>query len=296
MPLTAKTTKILQETKAYIVIALGLLMYSFAWTTLLIPAKVVGGGVGGMGTLIYYATGETIPVGVSYLVINGLFLLLGFLIIGPKFGAKTIFAILFNSLALTIMQENIPVNLMGLAGDKLLSAILGGALAGAGVGICFTQGGSSGGTDIIAMIINRYRNVSLGKLIMMMDVIIVGSSYLVFKDLPTIVYGYVTMSVLGYTIDMVLSGSKSSSQIMIFSPQYSEIAKRIISEANRGVTFLDAEGGYSRAPQKVVTVVCRRSEQSTIFRIVKEVDPDAFITVGSVMGVYGKGFEALRAK
>lgn len=292
---------IAREIRAYVIISLGLLMYSFAWTALLIPAKVVGGGVGGIGTIVYYATssaegGGGIPVGVTYLVVNLVLLAFGFWVLGPKFGAKTIYAIIFNSIALTLMQELLPANLMGLQGDKLLSAILGGGIAGVGVGFCFSVGGSSGGTDIIAMIINKYRNVSLGKLIMLMDVVIVGSSYIIFRDLPTVVYGYVTMVTLGYSIDMVLSGSKSSSQIMIFSPRYEEIAHRIIHDVNRGVTILDATGGYSGTPQKVVMVVCRRGEASNIYSIIKDTDPDAFITVGSVMGVYGKGFEALKTK
>lgn len=292
---------IAREIRAYVIISLGLLMYSFAWTALLIPAKVVGGGVGGIGTIVYYATssaegGGGIPVGVTYLVVNLVLLAFGFWVLGPKFGAKTIYAIIFNSVALTLMQELLPANLMGLQGDKLLSAILGGGIAGVGVGFCFSVGGSSGGTDIIAMIINKYRNVSLGKLIMLMDVVIVGSSYIIFRDLPTVVYGYVTMVTLGYSIDMVLSGSKSSSQIMIFSPRYEEIAHRIIHDVNRGVTILDATGGYSGTPQKVVMVVCRRGEASNIYSIIKDTDPDAFITVGSVMGVYGKGFEALKTK
>lgn len=290
-----------REIRAYVTISLGLLMYSFAWTALLIPAKVVGGGVGGIGTIIYYATSSAtgtggIPVGVTYLVVNLVLLAFGFWVLGPRFGAKTIYAVLFNSLALTVMQETLPLDLMGLTGDKLLSAILGGGIAGVGVGLCFSVGGSSGGTDIIAMMINKYRNVSLGKLIMLMDVVIVGSSYIVFRDLPTVVYGYVTMVTLGYTIDMVLSGSKSSSQIMIFSNKYEEIAERIMRDIHRGVTVLDATGWYSRTPQKVVMVICRRAEASNIYSIIKDTDPDAFITVGSVMGVYGQGFDALKTK
>lgn len=289
------------EIRAYIIISIGLLMYSFAWTALLIPAKVVGGGTGGIGTIVYYATSNAagqggIPVGVTYLLANIVLLAFGFWILGPRFGAKTIYAIIFNSIALTVMQETIPPTLMGLAGDKLLSAILGGGIAGAGVGLCFSVGGSSGGTDIIAMIINKYRNVSLGKLIMLMDVVIVGSSYIVFRDLPSVVYGYVTMFTLGSAIDMVLSGSKSSSQIMVFSSKYEEIAERVIHEVNRGVTILDATGWYSKTPQKVVLVVCRRGEAGNIYRIIKETDPKAFITQASVMGVFGEGFDALKTK
>lgn len=292
---------LLHEIRAYIIISLGLLMYSFAWTALLIPAKMSGGGTGGIGTIVYYATSDAagqggIPVGVTYLVANVILLIFGFWILGPRFGAKTIYAIIYTSAMLTVMQEIIPPDLMGLSNDKLLSAILGGGMAGVGIGMCFSVGGSSGGTDILAMIINKYRNVSLGKLIMLMDVVIIGCSYFVLHDLPSVIYGYVILFTTGTTIDMVLSGSKSSSQIMVFSSKYEEIAERIIHDVHRGVTVLDATGWYSKTPQKVVLVICRRGEASGIYRIIKEVDPKAFITQASVMGVFGEGFDVLKTK
>lgn len=284
--------------KEYAIISLGLLIYSFAFTALLIPAKIVGGGVGGLSTLIFWAVGGSIPTGVYYFLVNVVFLSFGVAIIGPRFGIKTIYAILFNTMALSVMQIYIPVDFLGMdpTTDKLLQAILGGGLAGLGIALCFTQGGSSGGTDIIAMIINKYRNISIGKIIVACDAIIVSSSYLVFGEIKPIIYGFVTMSVVGYTIDMVLSGSKQSSQVMIFSPKYKEIGAKVIQEVGRGVSYLDGEGGFSGAPQKIVLVVCRKTEQSNIYRIIKEIDPNAFITVGSVMGVYGKGFDALKVK
>lgn len=295
----SRQRQIWREIRAYLIISFGLLIYSFAWAGFLIPAKVVGGGSSGIGMLIFYATGGDnggIPVGISYFVINAILLGIGTLVIGPKFGIKTIYAIIFTSISLTALQETIPPDLMGLSADRLLSAILGGAVAGAGIGICFTQGGSSGGTDIVAMIINKYRNVSLGKMIMLQDIIIVGCAYFVFKDIASIVYGYVTMVGVGYTIDVVLSGSKQSAQIMVFSKHYGEIAEAITTQANRGVTLLDGMGWYSKSPQKIVLVVCRRNESGVIYRIIKDCDPDAFITTGSVMGVFGKGFEALNKK
>lgn len=282
------------EFRAYLIISIGLLLYSFAWTELLIPAEVIGGGAGGIGAIVFYATG--IPMGVTFMAVNAVLLALGFWILGPRFGAKTIYAVIFNSLALTVMQETLPPDLVGLEGDKFLSAILGGGIAGTGVGMCFSVGGSSGGTDILAMIINKYRNVSLGKLIILMDVVIVGCSYFVSWDLASVVYGYVTMFTLGTAIDWVLSGSKSSSQIMVFSTRYEEIAERVIHEVHRGVTILDATGWYSHTPQKVALIICRRGEASGVYRIIKEVDPHAFITQASVMGVFGEGFDALKTK
>ena len=162
-----------------ILIAWGLLRDSFAWTALLTPAKMSGGGPGGIGTIVYYATSDAagqggIPVGVTYLVANVILLIFGFWILGPRFGAKTIYAIIYTSVMLTVMQEAIPPDLMGLSNDKLLSAILGGGMAGVGIGMCFSVGGSSGGTAILAMIINKYRNVRLGKLIMLTDVDTIG--------------------------------------------------------------------------------------------------------------------------
>lgn len=289
------------EIKAYITMVVGLLMYAFGWITLLLPAKIVGGGVTGIGTIVFWLTGGAdglggVPVGVTYAVVNAIFLTLGFIVIGPKFGAKTIFAILFTSTALTVMQRFIPRDLMGLAEDKLLSALLGGGLAGIGVGLCFSVGGSSGGTDIIAMIINKYRNISLGKLIMLFDVIIVGCSYFVLRDLPSVIYGYVVMFTLGNVVDFVLSGSKSSAQIMVFSRHYEEIAGRIMYEVHRGVTILDGTGAYSKQDQKILLIICRRAEASDIYRIIKAVDTQAFITQASVMGVFGQGFDALKTR
>lgn len=288
--------KVWREIRSYIIIALGLMIYSFAYTTLLIPAKVMGGGASGVGIIVYYATGEVIPVGITYLIFNAILIGFGVFILGPKFGLKTIFAIGFNSLALTLMQKFLPSDLMGLTNDPLLSAILGGALAGSGIAICFSQGGSSGGTDIIAMIVNKYRNISLGKVIMLVDVIIIGCSYFVFQEISTVIYGYVTMGVLGYTIDLVMNGNKQSAQIMIFSSKAEQIAQTIIENSTRGVTLLDGMGAYTKKQQKVAMLVCRKNETSQFYRIIKEVDPDAFITVASVMGVYGKGFETLRVK
>ncbi|MEG2727502.1 MAG: YitT family protein [Mucinivorans sp.] len=284
--------------REYTIITLGLIVYCFAFTTILVPAEIVPGGAGGLSTLLYYAFGEHFTVGVYYFVVNAIFLALGVMLIGPKFGIKTIYAILFNTVALSLMQIYIPSDLMGMDpnSDRLLMAILGGVLAGVGVGTCFSQGGSSGGTDIIAMIINKYRNISIGKVIIACDVIIVCCSYFLKGEVRPIVYGFVTMGVMGYTIDMVLSGSKQSAQVMIFSPHHEKIAKAIIREVGRGVSFLDGQGGFTGAPQKIVLVVCRKTEQSAVYRVIKSIDPNAFITVGSVMGVYGKGFEALKVK
>lgn len=203
---------------------------------------------------------------------------------------------IFNSIALVVLQEAVPADLLGLADDKLLSAILGGAMCGLGVAICFGQGGSTGGTDIIAMVVNKYREITIGKVIMLCDVLIVGCSFIVFKDITSIIYGYVTMATTGYTIDLIMQGNQQTCQIMIFSKQYEMIADRIVNEMHRGVTLLDATGWYTKQPNKVMMVLCRKQESSHIMHIVKEVDTKAFISSSLTSGVYGEGFDTLKTK
>lgn len=283
--------------REYGLISLGMLLYSFAWTSILLPAGVIGGGASGIGLLVYYATGGVdggIPLWITVLVVNAILIVIAMILVGVKFGAKTIYAILFMTFAMAVLQQLVPANVLGLAEDKLLSVILGGAVAGIGVSICFTQGGSTGGTDIVALIVNNYKTVSYGRLIMLCDSIIIGCSIFVFRDITSIIYGYVMVGVYGYTIDAVMAGNRQSTQIFIVSPKHEEIASRIYNEMRRGVTLIDGEGWYSKEKRKIVMVVCRKSETSILFKVIKEVDPNAFMTFGSVMGVYGLGFEALK--
>jgi uncharacterized membrane-anchored protein YitT (DUF2179 family) len=280
------------ELKSYLIIALGLAIYSFGWTAFLIPSEIIGGGVSGIGTLIFYGSGETIPVGVSYLIINCFLIVIALKILGPKFGAKTIYAILLGSVFLSVQQTFFTAPLVD---DKFMAAIIGGILGGAGVGITISQGGSSGGTDIIAMIVNKYRNISPGRIILYIDVFIIASSYLIFNDVPTIVYGYVSMGVASYAIDMAISGSKQSAQMFIISKDHETLADEIVLKINRGISVIDAMGWYSKENKKMLMVVVRKHETRQVFKIVKQHDPDAFISMGSVMGVYGFGFEEIRA-
>ena len=287
----------MKTVKEYAVISVGLILYSFAWIGILMPADVVGGGINGVGLLIYYATGGAdggIPLGLSYLVLHGFLIALGSAMIGVRFGAKTFYSIIFISAAMSVMQGVIPNNILGLSEDKLLSVLLGGALAGGGIGICFTQGGSTGGTDIIAMIINKYKTISYGRIIMLCDLLIIGCSFFIFKDIATVIYGGVMVAVNGYTIDAVVAGNRQSAQIMIISSRYREIAESISTEMRRGVTLIDGEKWFTHEPTKVVMVVCRRYETGVLFKLIKRVDPEAFITYANVMGVYGRGFEPLK--
>jgi uncharacterized membrane-anchored protein YitT (DUF2179 family) len=273
----------------YVIITLGLLLFSVSWTLFLLPAEITGGGISGLGATMYYA--YKIPIGVTYFVVNIVLVLIALKVLGASFGIKTLYSMAMISIFLTISQEvfNEPV-----IDDMFLSAVLGGILGGIGLGIVFSRGGSTGGTDIIALIINKYRNISPGRVILYCDVLIIATSYIVFHSLEKLVYGYVSMWVFSYALDAFLTGVNRSAQMFIFSARYREIADVIAKQAGRGVTVIDGTGWYSKDTIKVVISVVKKRETSMIFREIKEIDPEAFITMGSVMGVYGKGFEKIK--
>ena len=282
--------------KEYGLMSLGMLLYSFGWIGCILPVDGTGGGAAGLSLVLCNAMQElfgiSIQIGTMVFLINAVLLLIAGFIVGWNFGIKTIFSVAVLSVAMNFWQTILP------GGDflhleRILAVILGGILAGLGIALCFSQGGSTGGTDIVAMIINRYRTISYGKILIYSDFVIIGSSMLVGYQIDTVIYGYVMTAVVGYTVDMIMAGSQQSSQVFIFTHDYEKMAGAIIESAHRGVTLLDSVGGYSHEKSKVVLVVCRKRETSTILKLAQSVDPDSFISVGSVMGVYGKGFNAL---
>ena len=275
--------------KDYVIITFGLLTFAMGWLLFLIPAEITGGGISGVAAVVYFAT--KIPVSVTFLAINVLLVLVAIKILGANFGVKTIYSIAVLTVFFAVFQNVLKKPLVD---DTFLSAVLGGMLGGIGLGIVFSRGGSTGGTDIFAMIINKYRNISPGRIILYCDVIIIASSYFVFQSPAKLVYGYVSMWVVSYTLDSFLSGANRSAQMFIFSKKYEEIANYINNEAIRGVTILNGMGWFTKEDTKVILSVVRKRETSAIFRKIKEIDPEAFISMGSVMGVYGQGFEKLR--
>lgn len=287
--------KVWSNARSYSIMIFGLAIFALAWTAFLIPHRITGSGVSGIGALVFYAT--EIPVGYTYFVINVGLLLVAIKVLGANFGVKTVFGVFTAAFLLSLLQSFIKEPIVE---DKFLSTIIGGGLGGVGLGIIFTQGGSTGGTDIIAMIVNKYRNISPGRVILLCDIFIIGSSFFVLtemepvKRLETIVYGYVAMAVQAYAIDAILSGNRQSVQIIIFSRQYKEIADRITSQMKRGVTIVDGMGWYSKENQKVIITLVRQYEANDLYRIIREIDHNAFISVANVMGVYGKGFDQIK--
>jgi uncharacterized membrane-anchored protein YitT (DUF2179 family) len=281
--------KIKTTIKDYLIMLIGLVLFVLSWTLFLVPAKITGGGISGLAAVIFYST--KIPIGITFFVINIFLVAIAIKVLGASFGIKTTFSMVVLSLLFAIPQSVFPESIIQ---DNFLSAVLGGMLGGVGIGLVFSRGGSTGGTDIIAMIINKYRNISPGRIIMYCDVIIIGSSYFLVHSLDKMVYGFVSMAVVSYTLDAFLTGSNASAQIFIFSHKYEEIANFINTESRRGVTVLNGTGWYTQEDVKVLMTIIRKKETSMLFRKIKEIDPNAFISMGSVMGVYGEGFDKIK--
>ena len=308
-----KMKNILGEVKAYLIITLGLLLYTLGWIVFLIPNNMVGGGVTGLSAILLYAF--NIPVGASFFVINLILLLIALKVLGKGFGMKTVYAIIIASVFYEVLPNLISdvfIQEIAISNGKLLCAIFGGVCAGLGIGISFSQGGSTGGTDIVALMIVKYRNISAGRVILLLDIFIIASSLLLPPNeildangavigvetwgqrFATILYGYILIGACSYSVDMFISGTKQSSQIFIFSKKYAELADAITSQTGRGVTLIDGEGWYTKQKSKVVMVIMRKDDLSLLYKMVREIDKDAFLSVGSVSGVYGKGFDEIK--
>lgn len=278
--------------KEYVTILFGLGLYALGWTGFLLPHQITTGGVTGLAALVYFANG--LPVAVTYLSINLVLLVISVRMFGWKFSLRTIFGVAVLTLFLSVAQNLINKPL--LVDEPFMACVIGGLLAGAGVGIVLTANGSTGGTDIVALIINKYRNITPGRAMLYSDLVIICSSYFLFHSVDKILYGLTSLAVSAYAVDMVLNGDRQSVQFFIFSSKFETIAMRINNEAHRGVTVLDGMGWYSKEPAKVLCVMARKNESVKIFRIVKQEDPNAFVSQGSVIGVYGKGFDIMKSK
>ena len=323
MPVLQKT--LFTQIKEWLLVTLGILIYVTAWSIFLIPNNLIGGGVSGISSMIQYATGGTIQMGYSYFVLNAILVAAAIFILGMGFGAKTIYAIILASIALRILPEMMPVTIvktLAIDNGKLLSVLMGGVMAGIGIGMSISNGGSTGGTDIIALIYTKYHNVSPGKVILVLDFIIIGSSLLIpsyvnqldasglpvldasgnpvmFKmpfaeKVTTVLYGFILVTVNSYVLDMYISGSQQSVQLFILSKEYEKIADAITHDMHRGVTVLDGKGWYTKQDTKVLMVLTRKTDLNLMLRYIKQLDSNAFLSVSSVNGVYGKGFDSIK--
>jgi uncharacterized membrane-anchored protein YitT (DUF2179 family) len=289
-PIKISRKAVWQEIQDDFFIVIGLCLYAFGWTGFLLPAQITTGGVTGIAALVYFASG--LPVALTYFCINAVLLAFSIKIFGFKFSIKTIGGVLILTFLLSTLQTIITEPLV--KNQPFMDCILGGILCGSGIGLVFNFKGSTGGTDILALIINKYRHISIGKAMLICDVMTILSSYFIFHSVEKIVYGLVAMGVSSYTVDMVLNGARQSVQFLIFSKNSEEIADAIIKHVHRGCTLLDGTGWYSQKPVKVVVVLARKNDAVMIFRLVNSIDPNAFISQSSVIGVYGEGFEQIK--
>lgn len=307
-------SKILQRSfgtiiKEYGLVTFGVMAYALGWTIFLLPNNLIGGGVSGFASILFYATG--LPMGVTYFILNIILLIIGTKILGTGFGGKTIYAIFMTSLMLSLMPKVIPsdfIHEFALSNGKLICTFLGGIIAGFGIGLSISQGGSTGGTDIIALVWCKFYPASPGRVILIVDVAIILSSLLfpsytdtgemlpLADKLAVVVYGLIQVTVSGYAVDLYLSGSKQSVQAFIFTKKVEEMADAIAFDMKRGVTVIPAKGWYSKEEKQVLMVVTRKSDLNILLRYVKSIDPDAFLSVSTVMGVYGQGFDTIKVK
>jgi uncharacterized membrane-anchored protein YitT (DUF2179 family) len=287
-------TDILRELKDYLFITLGLMCYAMGWAAFLLPYQISTGGVTGISAIVYYATG--IQIQITYFIINAFLLTFALKILGPKFSIKTLFGIFALTYFLWSFQELIGKTLILGPGQDFMACVIGATLCGMGLGIVFVNNGSTGGTDIIAAIVHKYRDVTFGRMILYCDIVIISSCYFVFNDWKRVVFGFTTLVVISYVLDLIVNSARQSVQFFIFSKNYEEIAERITKDTHRGVTVLDGQGWYSKNSVKVLVVLAKKSQSIEIFRLVKDIDPNAFVSQSSVIGVYGEGFDSLKVK
>jgi uncharacterized membrane-anchored protein YitT (DUF2179 family) len=240
-----------------------------------------------------------VEIQVSYFLINAVLMGFALKILGPKFSIKTIFAIFMLTFLLWFMQwffkdENGNLPLLLGPGQEFMACVVGAGMLGFGIGIVFCANGSTGGTDIIAWIINKYKDVTLGRMIMYCDIVIISSCYFIFHDWKRVLFGFTVLFIMSFVIDYVINSARQSVQFLIFSKKHDEIAEGIAKQINRGVTLLDGKGWYSKQDIKVVVVLAKKAQSLDIFRLVKDIDPNAFISQSNVVGVYGEGFDRLK--
>ena len=280
----------LTELRDYVMIFIAMMSYCIGWTIFLLPNDITTGGVPGISSIIFWGMG--IPVQWTYFVINAVLLVVALKILGWKFCVKTVYAVTVLTVATTLVTANYHGTL--LHDQPFMASIIGAVFCGSGVGLGLASNGSTGGTDIIAAIVNKYRDISLGRVILICDVIIITSSYLVLKDWEKVIYGYVVLYVTAFCIDQVVNSRRSSVQFFIISNKYREIGERINREPHRGCTVIDAQGFYSGHDVKMLFVLAKRRQSEQIFRIINDIDPHAFVSQSAVIGVYGEGFDRFK--
>ncbi len=287
------------EIKDFLAINVGLISYAIGWAAFLLPYKMTTGGLTGMCAIFYYLT--DVPIQLTFCIVNVILLVLAVRELGYRFVLKTTYAIFMLSFFLDVAQNMMKdeqgtfLQILG-PGQDSMACILGAILCGFGIGMVFVSNGSTGGTDIIAAVVNKHRNISLGRVLLYIDLVTISSCYFFFNDWRMVVFGYVALVVMNYTLDMVVNSSRQDVQFIIFSKKYKDLSDRIINETCHSVTIWDSEGYYSHTPIKVMITIVHKNEAIQILRMIHEVDPDAFVSQSRAEGVYGNGFNKIKLK
>jgi uncharacterized membrane-anchored protein YitT (DUF2179 family) len=286
--------------KEYIMIVLCTIPYGIAVNWILVPHEVVGGGLTGLCEIIYFATDTYIPIWLSTFVFNLALLIAAFFTVGWRYCLRTLWGVFW----FTLWMKILPIPDEPVITDPFMAVILGGLFMGSFLGIVFLNNGSTGGVDIVAMIVNKFKHLPMGRVLMACDIVVILCAYFLpeinslpfGRGLEKILFGLCYTFMASTAVDWVLNRTRQSVQFFIFSSKYEEIAEAIMTQVPRGVTLLDAQGGYSKEPIKVVTTIARKHESATIFRLVNAIDPNAFISQSQVRGVFGQGFESIKEK
>lgn len=282
----------------FLAINIGMAVYSLGWAAFLLPYHITTGGMAGMFAIVYYVTG--FPMSYAILIANSVLLLMALWQLGWKFTIKTAYAVLALSTYLQLGQSTMTddggqlIQLMG-EGQDSMACVLGAILNGLGIGIVFLSGGSTGGWDIIAALVNKFRSVSLGRVLLYLDFLVIASCWPLFHDWRMVVFGYVTLAVYTYVVDMIINSARQDIQFIIFTTKAEEISHRIITETCHSVTSMQGEGYYSHQPIKVLITIVHKRESIQILRMIQETDPNAFVSQSRAEGVYGNGFKAIKA-
>lgn len=270
-------TKIWRSAKDYIIITFGMAVYAFGFCGFILPEDVVIGGLAGIGTIVYFLTG--IPVGVTSLALNLVLLAIAYKVVGKQFVLGTVYGAVMISVFMSLFQ---PLLAGGFTQEPFLNVVIGGMCAGLGVGLAFTHNGSSGGTDIVAAMVSKHTNVTVGRTMLYVDVCIISSSYLLTHNIEKVVFGFIVLFLCSYVADLIINTNRQAVQFTIFSSKWEQIATAINNDAKRGCTVLTGMGWYSKHEVKILLVMCRKIEAVTIARIIKSIDPRAFCTLSLI--------------
>lgn len=284
--------KLLRQLRDYGIITIAMLLGVIGVNLFLLPNEITTGGLMGIASIVYWGTG--IPMQNTFFVLNAVLLIVALKVLGWHFCAKTIYAVIVFTVGSTVLQSFMPPSLHLLADQKFMACMVGAVFLGSSIGLVLSTGGSTGGSDVVAAMVHKYHDVSLGHIILFCDLAIITSSYVVLKDWEKVLYGYVLLFVISFVVDHLVNSLRQSVQFFIISDKYQEIGEAINEIADRGCSILNGSGFFTKKDIKVIFCIAKRSESSFIFELINEIDPNAFVAQSAVVGVYGQGFDRVK--